>query len=70
VDGIERDLDERAQVIRLSVLGELGGVAARRYGVKSVPTLILFDGTGKSVGLYTGIPNRKEVVKQIDLLSH
>lgn len=49
-------------------MSELGSLAARRYGVRSVPTLVVFDGEGSPVELHTGIPNRKEVVEQVNLL--
>ena len=69
VDGIERDLEGRAQVIRLSVTSAVGGRAAQRYGVRGVPTLIVFDGNGELVSQSVGVPNRKDVVAQVsDLL--
>ena len=65
VDGIERDLEGKAQVIRLSVMSEVGSHAAQQYGVRSVPTIIVFDGAGNVVEQQTGIPNRKAVVAQV-----
>jgi hypothetical protein len=49
VDGLERDLKGRAAVLRLDLLSGIGGQAASAYGVKVVPTLLLFDGSGKLV---------------------
>jgi thioredoxin-like negative regulator of GroEL len=49
-------------------MSELGSLAARRYGIQSVPTLVVFDGDGSPVKLYAGIPNRKEIVEQVNLL--
>jgi hypothetical protein len=68
VDGIERDLGGQSQVFRLSVMSELGSVAARRYGVQSVPSLIIFGGDGTPVEVHAGIPKRKEIVDQVELL--
>jgi hypothetical protein len=69
VDGIERDLEGRAQVVRLSVLSDVGSKAARRYGVMGVPTVIVFDGQGNVVEQASGIPDRAGVVQQVaDLL--
>jgi len=68
VDGIERDLEGQSQVIRLSVMSELGSLAARRYGVQSVPTLIIFNSDGTPAALHAGIPNRKDIVEQVNLL--
>ncbi|MFZ5917297.1 MAG: thioredoxin family protein [Chloroflexota bacterium] len=68
VDGIEQDLAGQARVIRLSLLSELGREAARRYGVRGVPTLVIFDGRGQVVQQTSGIPNRQEVVDQVNRL--
>ena len=61
VDGIEKDLGDRAKVVRLGVMSDLGMNVARRYGVRGVPTLILFDGAGQMVGQSVGIPDRDGV---------
>jgi hypothetical protein len=68
VDGIERDLAGRARVVRLNLLSRLGRDAARRHGVRGVPTLVIFDGRGNVVDHRTGIPNRKETVERVDSL--
>ena len=68
VDGIERDLEGRAEVVRLSVTSRVGMDAARRYGVRGVPTLILFDGVGHAVEQNVGIPDRGSVVAQVEKL--
>jgi len=65
VDGIERDLEDRASVIRLSVMSEVGSRAAQQYGVRSVPTLIVFDGNGQVIETIVGVPNRKSIVAQV-----
>ena len=46
VDGLEKEMGERAQVIRLSVTGGIGASAARRYNVRAVPTFVVIDGSG------------------------
>jgi len=51
------------------VISQVGGETARRYGVRGVPTLIIFDGDGRLVEQITGIPNRQSIVAQVnDLL--
>lgn len=65
VDGIEHDLKGQSQVIRLSVMSEIGSSSAQRYGVRSVPTLIVFDGNGDLVERIVGVPNRKQIVAQV-----
>ncbi|MBN1641000.1 MAG: hypothetical protein JXA09_07175 [Anaerolineae bacterium] len=65
VDGIEQDLGEKATVIRLSVLSNVGRRAAVKYGVQSVPTLLIFDGAGSLVEHASGIPNRGAIVGRV-----
>ena len=65
VDGLERDLEGQAQVLRLSVMDSVGGAAARRYGVRAVPTFVLLDGQGQVVLVQAGTPDRKEIVQAI-----
>ena len=66
VDGIERDLEGRAQVVRLSVMSGVGAQAAQRYAVRSVPTLVIFDCDGNVVDQTAGVPSRKNVVAQVE----
>jgi thioredoxin-related protein len=68
VDGIEKDLEGRAKVVRLSVVSGVGSQAARRYGVRGVPTLLIFDGAGQMVQQIIGIPDRKSTVAQVERL--
>ncbi|MBN1937573.1 MAG: thioredoxin family protein [Anaerolineae bacterium] len=68
VDGIEKDLQDRAKVIRLDIGNEIGQLAAQRYGVRSVPTLFVLDGQGQVNDYVVGIPNRKAVVDMVNTL--
>jgi thioredoxin-related protein len=61
VDGLERDLEGQAKVVRLSVLGQMGQEIAHRYGVSGVPTFLVFDGQGELVGRQVGFPDRSEI---------
>jgi thioredoxin-like negative regulator of GroEL len=65
VDGIENDLEGQAQVIRLNVMSDVGSRAAQRYGVRGVPTVLIFDGNGYLVDQSVGVPSRKFVVAQV-----
>jgi thioredoxin-related protein len=49
VDGLEQDLKGRATVLRLDLLSGVGRDAASQYGVKVVPTTLLFDGSGQVI---------------------
>jgi thioredoxin-related protein len=61
VDGLEKGLEGQAQVARLSILSEVGRKVAQRYGVRSVPTFLIFDGEGTLIGRETGFPNRGRI---------
>jgi thioredoxin-related protein len=61
VDGLERELEGQARVVRLSVMSQMGREIARRYDVRGVPTFLVFDGQGELVGRQVGFPNRSEI---------
>jgi thioredoxin-related protein len=61
VDGLERDLEGRAKVARLSILSEVGRQVAQQYGVRGVPTFLIFDGEGTLIGREVGFPNRGRI---------
>ena len=64
VDGIERDLGSRGRVVRLNVLSGIGSEVAARYGVRGVPTLIVFDGQGQVAYQQAGMPERARIVAE------
>ena len=49
MDGLERDLQGRAAVLRLDVVSAVGGQAAAMYGVRGVPVVVVVDGAGQPV---------------------
>ena len=61
MDGLERDLEGQARVLRLSVLDDVGGQLAMRYGVRGVPTFVLLDGAGDVVLAQGGMPDRETI---------
>ena len=61
MDGLERELEGRARVMRLNVMDRVGGELAMRYVVRGVPTSVLLDGAGEVVIKQTGMPNRAEI---------
>lgn len=62
VNGIEKDLEGKAEVVRLNLLSREGREIARRYEVMGAPTLLVLDARGKVVYGKQGIPDRKAVV--------
>ncbi len=70
VDGLERDLDGKAAVLRLDVNGPVGRQAAARFGVRAVPTLIVVDGQGQVALTQVGRLHAADVRGKVeDLLS-
>ena len=63
VDGLERELVNRAHVIRLDTNSQLGQQIARRYGVSGLPTLLVFDGDGTPYFRRSGPPSRVSVLE-------
>ena len=54
MDGLERDLEQQAQVMRLNVMDDVGGELAIRYMIRGVPTLLVLDGDGRVVKYFEG----------------
>ena len=68
MDGLENKLDGRAEVIRLDVMSRVGQQAARRYGVRGVPALVVVDGAGQAVYGQAGIPRPGQVIEQVETI--
>jgi thioredoxin-related protein len=63
VDGIEREAP--ARVVRVNTLDGAGRELASRYGVRAVPTLIVFDGEGDEALRLVGRVRREIVVETL-----
>jgi thioredoxin-like negative regulator of GroEL len=68
VDGLEKKLADKAQVIRLDVMSDVGRQAAARYGVRGVPTVVVVDGFGQPVDHQVGIVRPGRVIDQINTI--
>ena len=68
VNGIEKDLEGRAKVVRLNFLSKLGREVARAYGVTAIPAMIVFDGGGRLHFSHQGVPKRDRVVQEVSQL--
>lgn len=62
MDGLERDLTDTADVIRLDTNAKLGLQIARRYGVSGLPTFLVFDGDGDLIFRQGGPPSRSKIM--------
>lgn len=68
MDRLERDLEGEAQVLRLNAFGSVGRQLAARYGVRGVPTFLLFDGDGQMIYAQAGRLDANRVKSEIDVL--
>lgn len=68
VDGLERELEGRAQVLRISVISGVGADLAGRYNVRGVPTFVLLDGAGNLVYTHIGSPDREAILAAVSEL--
>jgi len=65
VDRLERELNGTAKVLRIDVMSRTGLALAQEYGVRAVPTLIVFDGKGQVVYAQAGLPDRAAIREAI-----
>ena len=68
MDRLERDLEGRAEVLRLGASSAVGRELAARYGVRGVPTFLLFDGSGEMLYHKVGRLDADVVTDEIDSL--
>ncbi len=61
VDRLERELNGTAKVLRIDVMSQTGPALAQEYGVRAVPTFIVFDGKGQVVYAQAGLPDRAAI---------
>lgn len=69
MDGLEKNLNGQANVVRLDIMSGLGRQAAGHFGVRGLPTLLLVDGNGQVVLAQAGIIRSGPVqakIKQLD----
>ena len=65
---LKRDLEGEAHVLRLSALSGVGRQLGGRYGVRGVPTFLLFDGSGEMVHYQVGRLDANRIKVEIDAM--
>jgi thioredoxin-related protein len=68
VNGLEKELEDQMQVLRLNILSPVGRTAASAYAVRAVPTFVLFDADGEMVYYQAGLPGKAAIRQEIDKL--
>ena len=69
MNGIETQLGNKVEIIRLDLLSGIGRQAAHEYGVRIVPATLLFDGKGELIERQMGKPQADRVIEIIGLMS-
>ena len=69
MDGLERKLQGQALVMRVNLNESDGSEMARRLGIHSVPTFIVFDGEGQEIWRKSGFPNRSTIIEVISRIN-
>jgi thioredoxin-related protein len=65
VDRLERNLQGRAQVVRLETRHPVSAELADLFQVRAVPSLLVFNGSGKIIYRGVGIPNPEQVERLV-----
>ena len=66
MDGLKEKLRGTASVMRLNLSEEVGSQMARRLNVHSVPTFIVFNGSGQEVWRKGGFPDQTAILRVIE----
>lgn len=66
VDQMERDLGDRAELLRLNVKSGPGRQLAGLWGVSGVPTFVVLDGDGQAVYVRAGAPDIEAIHQAVD----
>lgn len=66
VDRLAKQLQDRAELIRVNVSTSTGLALAQMYGVRATPTLLVLNGQGNVVYSHVGIPNAGEITRVVE----
>ena len=65
MDGLERDLAGRLQVVSLDIHDPAGRQVGGQFGLDFTPSYVLFDAAGVEVWRKVGVLNAVEVIGQL-----
>jgi thioredoxin-related protein len=68
VDRLERDLKGEARVLKFSAFSSVGRQLGARFGVRGVPTFLLFDDSGEMVHYQVGRLDAERIKAEIDMM--
>ena len=65
VNGFKEEMVGTVDVVHLSMMSAVGREVGGRYSVEVVSTSLLFDKQGKLIKRVNGVPNKQDLVAQI-----
>jgi hypothetical protein len=65
VNGVEKQLEDQATVVRINLLTSVGRQLAQRFDVSSTGTTLVLDRNGKETWRHCGIPRRAEIIAAV-----
>lgn len=68
MDRIEKQLQDKANLVRVNVAAAYGLEVARRYEIRATPTLLILNAQGTVVYSHVGVPNAAEVAAAVEEL--
>jgi len=66
VNGFREETTGMVDVIHLNLMSAAGREVGGRYGVKVVPTSLLFNSQGELIKRVNGVPRKDDLLDQID----
>ena len=70
VNGFKEETAGTVDVVHLSLLSAAGREVGGRYGVKVVPTSLLFNSQGELIQRVNGVPKKDDLIGTIGLDRH
>jgi thioredoxin-related protein len=65
VNGLKEELAGKVDVVHLSLVSRAGREVGSRYGIRIVPTSLLFDSTGELLTRVDGVPKKEQLSAKI-----
>ena len=65
MNGIEKEVENFADVVRVNMMSKFGREIGSRYKVTNVPSTVVVDGSGEVTYQHAGIPNKKTIVSEV-----
>jgi thioredoxin-like negative regulator of GroEL len=65
VNGVKEEMAGKVDVVHLNLVSAVGREVGGRYGVRVVPTSLLFNSDGDLVTRVNGVPKKDDLISEI-----